>query len=557
MIMDLIYNMNLRKKLYIVFGSLIIGTIVSVSLGITAFSRVQVGGPAYSAIEQNMLIADNIAKLRANLAFIRTTLLTMLIEDNPEMRKKLRENIADLSTRTEELFDIIIKELQASDHAKALASMSTAREAWTAFKETGDKELIPLIFAGNIKQAMMVARGGQAERYLAFSVATKEAVDEVRSNVPSKVGQMKRESAVVKWLFVFGCAFMVMVYLLLTVFFSKTIITPVTMITDRSEYMARGDFSRIGHAALGTDEIGKMKTNFSTMSNKVRETLAHIKSSMLHLSSSSEQLSATAEHLHQGSGEQSHQVKEVTTAITEMSQTVGDVAQNAGQSAEAAKNSAETSEGAKEIVEMMTDSLVAIMAAVKESMSTIEGLSKSSAQIGEIVTLIHSIADQTNLLALNAAIEAARAGEQGRGFAVVADEVRKLADKTTLATKDIEQKISSVRNEAGKSLATVRKGHVEAEKGVGLSRAATQALDSLVKASTSEVDMVQRIAAATEELSATSEEIMKNMNGISGVIDRSSQATDQIKQAAHALAALATEIQSMTNWFKTEVAETK
>ena len=557
MIKSMIYNMNLKKKLYIIFGVIIVATAVGIVIGVSAFSRVQVGGKTYSSIERNMLIADNIAKLRANLAFVRTTLLTMIIDDNADRRESSRQDIEGLSQRIDELFDLIDGQLKNSDHPEVEENMTAARTAWTAFKETRDKELIPAILGGRTAAAMALARGVQSERYLAMSEETKKAVDRVRSQVPETVARMKSESRFIQISFIVGGVLIILFYVIVALFFSRTIITPVGLVSDRSEKMAQGDFAQAPLHARGSDEIGSMITNFSTMTSKVGDAASRLKMSIMNLSSSSEELSTTAESLGKGADEQTHQAKEVAAATTQMSQTISEVAQNAVQAADAARNSSENATAGKELVNKTVERLASITETVGEASQTIEELGRSSGQIGEIVNLIHTIADQTNLLALNAAIEAARAGEQGRGFAVVADEVRKLADRTTNATKDIEQKIATIQADAEKSLVAVKKGNVEVEKGVGLAKSASDALDTIVKASTQVLDMVQRIAVATEEQSATAEEITKNMGTISEVTDRSSESTNQIQQAAHTLAQLALEIQNSMAWFKTEGVRSK
>jgi methyl-accepting chemotaxis protein len=555
MVKKMIYNMNLKKKLYIIFGVIIVATALGIGVGVSAFSRVQVGGKTYGVIERNMLIADNIAKLRADLAFVRTTLLTMIIDDNADRRTSLQQDVNDLSKRIDELFGLIDEQLKSSDYPELVENLRAARDAWTAFTETRDEELIPAILGGKTNAAMTLARGVQSVRYLTMSEETKKAVDRVRAQVPEMVAQMKRESSFVQISFIVGGFFIVIFYIIVAFFFSKTIIIPVGLVSDRSAQMAQGNFSQAALHARGTDEIGAMITNFSTMTSKVGDAAARLKMSIMNLSSSSKKLSTTAESLGSGAAQQTHQAKEVAAATTQMSQTISEVAQNAVQAADAAKNSSENATAGKELVKRTVERLASITDTVGEAAQTIEELGKSSGQIGEIVNLIHTIADQTNLLALNAAIEAARAGEQGRGFAVVADEVRKLADRTTSATKDIEQKISTIQAEAKKSLVAVKKGNAEVEKGVGLAKSASEALDTIVMASTQVLDMVQRIAVATEEQSATAEEITRNMGTISEVTDHSSESTNQIQQAAHTLAQLALEIQSSLSWFRTEGAQ--
>jgi len=551
MFKSFIYNMNLKKKVYLIFGIIIAATTIGIAIGVTAFSRVQVGGKAYGTIEENMLVADNIAKMRANVAFIRTSLLTMIIDNNEGRQASLRNDVEALSARLDELFGTVDSQLKESGHSESIETIESARDAWAAFKDLQNTRFLPAISSGKIKDAMAIASGAMEARYNIFSTNTKKVVDQVRQDVPPKVEAMKRESGIVKLLFIVGGAMFVVFYIIVAVFFINTLITPIVMVSERSAQMATGDFSHADMNSRGKDEIGVMLTNFSTMASKLGGTVTHLQSNIEQLTASSEQLWATAESLVSGATNESEQAKAVTSATLQMSQTIGDVAQNASQASDAAKQSSHKADDGKKVVENTVERLAAITTAVQEAMQTIEGLSRSSAQIGEIVNLIHTIADQTNLLALNAAIEAARAGEQGRGFAVVADEVRKLADRTTSATKDIEQKISTIQADAEQSLISIRNGNAEVDKGMSLARSASQSLDDIVQSSNHVMDMIARIATATEEQSATSEEITKNMNTISEVIENSTQSANQVQEASHTLSQLSAEIQDKMSWFKT------
>jgi methyl-accepting chemotaxis protein len=319
-------------------------------------------------------------------------------------------------------------------------------------------------------------------------------------------------------------------------------------IADVAEKISNGDLT------VQFESNGKAKSgiyaSMDKMSGKLKGLVKDIKSASVNVASGSEQLSASSDDLSKGARDLSSQVEQIVTAMTEVSQTIMDVAKNASQAADASKKASETATQGKQTVERSVEDMAAIAQTVQQTASTIAELGRSSAQIGEIVAVINGIADQTNLLALNAAIEAARAGEQGRGFAVVADEVRKLAERTSQATKDIADRIGGIQTAAAGAVEAVKQGSTEVENGVVLAREASAALDMIVQASTGAMDMVQRIAAATEEQSAASEQVTQNMENISSITQRAAAASDQIKASAAELAKLSIGLKEVVAFFK-------
>jgi methyl-accepting chemotaxis protein len=236
----------------------------------------------------------------------------------------------------------------------------------------------------------------------------------------------------------------------------------------------------------------------------LREMVRNIKNAADNLASASTQLSAGSEEMSRNAFEESNRASQVAAASEDMTQTVMDMAKNA---ASIAISSTDASEAARkgDMVNRTVKDIDAIAVTAAESSRIVQTLGSKSKEIGNILGVISDIADQTNLLALNAAIEAARAGEHGRGFAVVADEVRKLAEQTTTATQEIEQTIGSIRTEVEKAISAMDDTASKVKSGVALANESGNALGHIVTGVTDLEAMIQQIATATEQMSATTD----------------------------------------------------
>ena len=318
---------------------------------------------------------------------------------------------------------------------------------------------------------------------------------------------------------------------------------------DVANRLATGDLTA-SVTIRSTDEIGTLMTAMDNMVKSLRLLIGKIKYAADNMASGSEQLSASAEEISRGMNEQTSRSTQIATAAEQMSQTVVDVAKNTSNIAQISTQAFDHAKDGEGVVKRSVDEVQAIASTVAESSQVMKRLGESSGQIGDIVGVINDIADQTNLLALNAAIEAARAGEQGRGFAVVADEVRKLAERTTQATSQINSMISSIQSEVAHAGVAMNNATLRVESGVEFSRKTGDSLSNIVSSVNTLQSMVQQIASATEEMSSVSETISSDIHGIAAGSKEISAGSGQIAQASSDLARLATELQSVVRQFK-------
>lgn len=329
---------------------------------------------------------------------------------------------------------------------------------------------------------------------------------------------------------------------------TKSITTPIGHSTAIMNRLADGDLT----ADTGRDrkdEFGEEKVALRLMAKKWTDVITSVKQAADTVALAGHDLSASAEQVSRSSEAQAERAALVATSSEEMSQTVLEVARSANGISQSATDTARTARDGETIVGRAVAEVREIAATVNGSARLVQSLGERSQQIGEIVGVINEIADQTNLLALNAAIEAARAGEQGRGFAVVADEVRKLAERTAHATAEISTMIKAIQDEVGKAVGAMNEARGKVDSGVQLSAEAGQALHNIVKSVDDLQLMVQQIASAADEMSATSDQISKDIESIAQLSKESSANSDNTAAAAHEMTRLSADLQNVVGTF--------
>ena len=329
----------------------------------------------------------------------------------------------------------------------------------------------------------------------------------------------------------------------------RSISSATAALINISGAMANGDLSQ--RVRLATkDELGTIGRSFDTMADAFSQALGKVTESAAQVSVAANQVQSSAERIATGSEEVAAQSTTVATAGEEMAATSGDIAQNCQLAVEAATLATQTAKKGFNVVQHTIDGIKFRGTKTKENAAIVESLGARSDQIGEIVATIEDIADQTNLLALNAAIEAARAGEQGRGFAVVADEVRALAERTTKATKEISGMIKAIQTETRQAIISMEDGVRGTERGAVEAAQLEISLNEILEQISSVAMQVSQIATAAEEQTATTSEISSNMMQITEVVQQTSQGAHESATAAAQLSGNAEELQRLVRRFK-------
>ncbi|MGF1746036.1 methyl-accepting chemotaxis protein [Vibrio minamisatsumaniensis] len=346
-------------------------------------------------------------------------------------------------------------------------------------------------------------------------------------------------------------AVVALVFILMGIVLANSITQPIKLLAKRFQALGEGDGDLAQRIEVkGNDEIAQLSAGFNGFIDKIHESMKEVFSTSQALQVAAESVSNKAHVTHNNSQEQRDQTLQVVAAINEMGMTISEIASNAATAAETATQASDNTEVGRTVVNKAKDAISRLAQDIESTGQVVEQLASTTQDIGSILGVIRDISEQTNLLALNAAIEAARAGEQGRGFAVVADEVRNLASRTADSTEEIQKMINQLQSDAKDAVAAMSAGQVITLEGVSASDEAVDVLGGISGRIVDISDRNTQVATATEEQSTVVHTINQNIEEINAINEVTTGTAEQLAEASQELRELSSRLDKMVGSFK-------
>jgi len=536
-------DMKIGVRLGAAFCVIVLMMLIIGGFAITRMGQLdtQIGNLVEDKFPKTVLLNDIDRQVNLVARAIRNIIIIGSGDEIAKEEKRITEAREKISKSLDELAKIV-----RSDTGKAhLKSVTDARDTYIrALNET-----IRLINSGDKEKARQEMLSSLRAAQNAYLVSI-EKMNEYQTKEVEKVAKQADENVMQTRIIIIGVlAAATILSIILALFIMRSITRPLAELVQMNMRLADGDLS-IKIAVTGADEVGQLAESSRQVVTNLRNIITHVSDTANQVASAALQLQSTASQIATGAEEVASQTSTVATASEEMAATSSDIAHNCSLAADSSKLTSESATHGGAVVQETIAGMSRIAEQVRHSAETVEKLGTRSEQIGEIIGTIEDIADQTNLLALNAAIEAARAGEQGRGFAVVADEVRALAERTTRATKEISEMIKAIQHETRVAVRAMEDGVVEVEKGAESSQRSGEALETILR-QIGEVSMqINQIATAAEEQTATTGEITTNIQQVTDVVHETARGAHETATAASQLSSNAVILQELVRKFR-------
>jgi methyl-accepting chemotaxis protein len=492
--------------------------------------------PALELADRNISLLD---KVKQDLIFAATTGEASMVDDAQKLADEMKKNVTALEQKQDE-----------AGNAKH-GQINTIKKALSNYLDT----VIPLtraMIAGTADMGQAQASMKKSKDALqVLETKLKQTRDESRGDFINAVKEVNSRSdhvlavglsmGVIVMLLLFGIAFWV----------ARMVTSDIKDVATSLQDIASGEADlTIQLKSKGKDEVGELVRWFNTFVQRLRSIIGEVVNSTSHLAAAAEEMSNIVTQAKEGAGHQQQETEQLASATNQMTTTIESMAQYASEAAQAAQHADQESAGGKEVVSGTIHTIDALVSEVEKTSTAIHKLELESTNIGKVLDVIRDIADQTNLLALNAAIEAARAGEQGRGFAVVADEVRVLAQRSSQSTNEIREIIERLQYEARDAVQVMQSGRERAQESAKQAGRAGNALEVITSKVSGINKMNTEIAMTAAQQTSVAEEINRNITNINNIAQETAEGAVQTATASEELAGLAMRLQGLVGQFK-------
>nr|WP_314483720.1 methyl-accepting chemotaxis protein [uncultured Pseudomonas sp.] len=545
--MNWFYDARLSVKLYLAFA---LCALITLSVGIVGSQGIgALSSSLQSVFSNNLVSVAQVAEARAG-AIAQSRDLYRLVAataiNAPEAeRAAIRASMNENRQSSEQAFATYRATPLADDERLAGDRME---KDWPTYQAVMDRT-VATIERGDLSEARRLMAG---ELHEAFRTVLDELTVMVESNnrqIDEGARQAQHREAAAKLNLYLGIAAAFVAALLLGMFISRVISKPIGLAVSTAERIAGGDLSKPVHTGHA-DETGQLLGALGTMQQGLKTTLEQIANAADQLASASEELNAVTDESTRGLTRQNDEIQLAATAVTQMSAAVEEVARNATSTSEASRQTSEEAASGRDQAREAVQAITSVNSEIGQSTVIVGELAGSVREIAKVVDVIRGIAEQTNLLALNAAIEAARAGEQGRGFAVVADEVRALAARTQASTGEIEAMITGVQARADDAVKAMGNSRNLADSTQALAQATGESLERIAQNIAQINDRNLLIATASEEQANVAREVDRNLINIQDLSTQTSAGAHQTSASSQELSRLAISFNDMVSTFK-------
>lgn len=542
--MNLLNNIRLSKKLALLVGVPVVGLAFFAGTTFTTLEKVRVQGDLYNEIVQGKDLIADILPPPAYIVETHMEVFAMAREEHREDIERLAQRCKQLRNDYNTRIDVWAKSLPDGEMKTEL--LQGAQEPAQTYFSTLENEYVPALLAEKQDDAAAVLEG----KLIPLFAKHREAIDKVVKHATEYAASNEKNAVAVteaRTILLWSVAgAMSLATIALGWLIARNVSKPVLNMNNAVNDMATGRLSLSTRLdAARKDELGTLASGINNFTDKLASLIANTRDASSQVMQSSGMLQENAAKMADQMETQAARVREIASAMTEMSASASEVAQQAGEASKAAEGSRSMATEGGKTVAATVDGMHAIEQAVEAGTQCVHTLGKRSEAIGQMIQIINDIADQTNLLALNAAIEAARAGEHGRGFAVVADEVRKLADRTQKATAEISQSISQIQNDTKAAVEAMDKGGMQVREGVAKAGKAGNDLQRIVSSAGNMTQMVNAIATAAAEQSSTTEEVSRSLEQISTASGETQKAAEESAAGIQQVASKATELKRL------------